>query len=261
MYANGKKQRQAHNMLFDAGSGSSGNPYAKLYDEEAGVLYPGQSNMDASVRNGFLRKVYGVLSVQLLATLAVSTLFMFTNLRDGIVGSPGLQIVLGIAPLILLCPLYAYRNQHPTNLVLLGIWTLGIAVSVGMACTVYSAVVVLEALVLTAAVTTSLTLYTFHANRQGQDMGFLGPMLFSALLMLCLWGFIQIFVPIGPAWHTAYALGGAFVFSGYIIYDTNEMIRRYDVDEWVWAVVNLYLDIINLFLRLLEILQALKGRD
>jgi len=51
------------------------------------------------------------------------------------------------------------------------------------------------------------------------------------------------------------------VFSGYIIYDTNEMIRRYDVDEWVWAVVNLYLDIINLFLRLLEILQALKGRD
>ena len=38
-------------------------------------------------------------------------------------------------------------------------------------------------------------------------------------------------------------------------YDTNEIIRRFDIDDYVWATVNLYLDIINLFLRLMEILQ------
>lgn len=32
------------------------------------------------------------------------------------------------------------------------------------------------------------------------------------------------------------------------------------MDEYVWASVGLYLDIINLFLRLLEILQALQVR-
>ena len=39
-----------------------------------------------------------------------------------------------------------------------------------------------------------------------------------------------------------------------IVYDTFEIIKRYSVDEYVWASVGLYLDILNLFLRLLEIL-------
>ena len=240
-------------MRFPYGAG---NPYAKAaYDEEA-ALYPGQTQVDAAVRIGFLRKVYAILSLQLLATGAVSATFMFQpSIRDAIVANPGLQIVLGIAPLLLLCPLYAYRSNHPTNLILLGIWTLGISVSVGMACTMYAATIVLEALFLTAAITTGLTLYTFYAARRGEDFGYMGPMLFSGLLLLMAWGFIQMFMPVGPAWHTAYAVGGALLFSGYIVYDTNEIIRRFDIDEYVWATVNLYLDIINLFLRLMEILQ------
>jgi FtsH-binding integral membrane protein len=54
------------------------------------------------------------------------------------------------------------------------------------------------------------------------------------------------------------AVGGAGIFSIYIVYDTNELILRHSVDEYVWASVGLYLDIINLFLKLLQILQYLQ---
>ena len=57
-----------------------------------------------------------------------------------------------------------------------------------------------------------------------------------------------------------FAVAGAGIFSCYIVYDTNELILRHSVDEYVWASVGLYLDIINLFLRLLEILQAMQVR-
>lgn len=43
----------------------------------------------------------------------------------------------------------------------------------------YEPAIVLEALVITAAVVTSLTVYTFRAARRGAKFGFLGPILFT----------------------------------------------------------------------------------
>lgn len=48
----------------------------------------------------------------------------------------------------------------------------------------------------------------------------------------------------------------ALIFCGYIIYDTDNLIKRYSYDEYIWAAVSLYLDIINLFLSLLTLLRA-----
>ena len=47
----------------------------------------------------------------------------------------------------------------------------------------------------------------------------------------------------------AYAAIGAIVFMGYIGYDPHMIIKTYGLDEFVWAAVALYLDVINLFLR------------
>lgn len=49
---------------------------------------------------------------------------------------------------------------------------------------------------------------------------------------------------------------GAIIFSGYIIYDTDNLIKRFTYDQYVWAAVSLYLDVINLFLSLLTLLRA-----
>lgn len=46
-----------------------------------------------------------------------------------------------------------------------------------------------------------------------------------------------------------YAAVGAIVFMGYIVFDTQMVIKTYGLDEFIWATVALYLDVINLFLR------------
>ena len=34
----------------------------------------------------------------------------------------------------------------------------------------------------------------------------------------------------------------SLIFAGYIIYDTDNIIKRYSYDEYIWAAVSLYLD-------------------
>jgi Integral membrane protein, interacts with FtsH len=50
------------------------------------------------------------------------------------------------------------------------------------------------------------------------------------------------------------AILGAMVACGYILYDTSNIINRLDPDDFVFACMSLYLDIIMLFIRLLELL-------
>lgn len=52
--------------------------------------------------------------------------------------------------------------------------------------------VILESVVLTAAVVISLTLYTFWAAKRGHDFSFLGPFLFGAVIVLMLFAIIQV---------------------------------------------------------------------
>jgi FtsH-binding integral membrane protein len=57
-----------------------------------------------------------------------------------------------------------------------------------------------------------------------------------------------------------YAGGGCLLFSFYLVYDTQLILGgqhkkyQFSVDDYVFAALNLYLDIINLFIFILQIL-------
>ncbi len=60
---------------------------------------------------------------------------------------------------------------------------------------------------------------------------------------MVMWSFIQLLFGAyvgGPA-KTVFALLGALVFSGYIIFDTEQLIARHDLDDYIMASVALYL--------------------
>ncbi|CAD6207801.1 unnamed protein product [Miscanthus lutarioriparius] len=63
-------------------------------------------------------------------------------------------------------------------------------------------------------------------------------------------------LPLGRISLMVYGGLAALIFCGYIIYDTDNLIKRYSYDEYVWAAVALYLDVINLFLSLLTLFRA-----
>ena len=67
---------------------------------------------------------------------------------------------------------------------------------------------------------------------------------------------VQILFPLGKLGVMIYGGLASIIFCGYIVYDTDNLIKRYNYDEYIWAAVSLYLDIINLFLSLLSFFRA-----
>merc|ERR1712072_1232766 len=118
--------------------------------------------------------------------------------------------------------------------------------------------VVLQALVLTAAVFISLSSYVLVTKK---DFSFLGGGLFAGLIILIVWSIMNSFFDFGLGGRMVFSLVGALIFVGYILYDTSLLVHHFGPDDYVVATVRLYLDIINLFLYLLELLRMLQGGD
>ena len=229
-------------------------------DLEAGTLYPGLSSGENQLRWGFIRKVYGILAAQIVLTTIVSSVtVLYSPVNELLRGNNGLLLFLMIMPFILLYPMYVYQQRHPLNFIFLGLFTVCLSFTVGVACANTEGRIVLEALILTSVVVASLTGYTFWASKKGKDFSYLGPILFSSLMILLITGFIQMFFPLGPTSYAVYSGISAIVFAGYIVYDTDNLIKRFTYDEYIWASVTLYLDILNLFLTILRVLRSTDG--
>lgn len=207
------------------------------------------------IRMDFLRKVYSILSLQIILTTATSALFMLSStIREFVHNSPAVVLVSAVGSLVLLLVLALYRHQHPLNLYLLALFTLLEAVSVATALTFYEYSTVLQALFLTCAVFIGLTVYTFQSKR---DFSKLGAGLFACLWILVIAGFMRFFFS-SDSVELVLAGSGALVFCGFIIYDTNVLMKQLSPEEHVLASINLYLDVVNLFLHILRLLDALK---
>lgn len=92
-----------------------------------------------------------------------------------------------------------------------------------------------------------------------KDFSFLGGFLFAGLLALILVGLVGLFFPM-PAMQLALAFMGVLIFSGYILYDTSRIIQGGETN-YIMATIDLYLDILNLFLNLLRLVSAFSSND
>ena len=82
----------------------------------------------------------------------------------------------------------------------------------------------------------------------------MGGMLTTALIVMIIGGLLNVFLFKSPAFSFLYSAAGVLIFSGFIIYDTFNIMNRYPTDEYIAATLSLYLDILNLFLMLLHLL-------
>ncbi|XP_056133185.1 protein lifeguard 4 [Lampris incognitus] len=207
------------------------------------------------IRMGFLRKVYSILSLQIILTTATAALFMLCDtIKDFVHASPSVVLVSALLSLVLLMALAVYRHQHPVNLYLLITFTLLEAISVATALTFYEYSIVLQALFLTCVVFVGLTAYTFQSKR---DFSKLGAVLFAGLWILIAASLMRVFFN-NESTELVFAGVGALVFCCFIIYDTHLLVHQLSPEEYVLASINLYLDIVNLFLHALRVLDSMK---
>lgn len=62
-------------------------------DVESGLLYPGQDSLDATLRWGFVRKVYGIIAAQLVLTAIVAAVVVAnSDVRHFMLAHWGVQV-------------------------------------------------------------------------------------------------------------------------------------------------------------------------
>jgi len=218
------------------------------------------------VRNNFIVKVYSILSVQLTITFAIA-LFIRMALLDCncvhqymwvyyLCSFGTLAVMLGVS-----CCCSGVARTFPTNYIFLLVITVGISVMVGFATLFYSTDSVLLALATTCGIFFALTAFACLTK---SDFTGMGPYLFGALAALMMFGFtlfiFNYFFGVGQWMYKIYAGIGVLIFTLYIVYDTQLIVggahkkHQFSIDDYAFAALNLYLDIINLFLFLLELM-------
>ncbi|NXY88244.1 LFG4 protein, partial [Alcedo cyanopectus] len=208
------------------------------------------------IRMAFLRKVYSILSIQVLLTTVTSAVFLYSaGVQAFVHERPALLLLSGIGSLAVIVALTLYRHQHPVNLYLLfgfvSISRTSILI-VPRILSFYDVSIVLQAFILTTAVFVGLTAYTLQSKR---DFSKFGAGLFACLWILIFSSVLRLFF-YSETVELVFAAAGALLFCGFIIYDTHLLMHKLSPEEYILAAINLYLDILNLFLHLLRLLEA-----
>ncbi|KAG9296642.1 hypothetical protein G9A89_002913 [Geosiphon pyriformis] len=212
---------------------------------------------DKAIRMAFVRKVYFLLSAQLAVTIGISIWFrQHSVVKEWVSDHQWLFFVSWALALIILCLLFWKRKSFPLNLFFLFLFTLCISYGIGTVVSVYDTTVVLQAFLITFGTFIALVLFTLQSKI---DFSSWGPFLYAGLWVIIFAGFIGWLFPFDRGYHIAVSGLSALLFSGYIIYDTYMIFNKLSPEEYILAAIDLYLDILNLFIAILALLGGADG--
>jgi len=206
------------------------------------------------IRMQFIRKVYAILTVQLLLTTVLASVSFFNkSFKTWIQTNQWMMWVSLFGAIGFMLLTFWKRKSYPMNLVFLGVFTALEAYSISVITSFYESRIVLQALIFTLGIFVFLSLFACQTK---YDFTSWMPYLFGALWVLIIFGFMAAFFPQTKGIELGYGIIAALIFSGYILVDTQLIIRHYHVEEEIAAAISLYLDVLNLFLAILRILNS-----
>jgi modulator of FtsH protease len=215
-----------------------------------------QTAAEASLadRLSFIRKVYGLFFAATLFAIG-GVLLGFSNvpLMAFAVEHPIIMLIAMIGGVM---GATAVRHKPGINLAaLFGFTTLtGVIISPLLYIISFkNPASILEAGILTVGIFGGLTAYVFISKR---DFSFMRGLLVTGLIIVILTGLLNILIIGSSALYFAGAVATLLLFSGFVLYDTSNIIRRYPTNEYVAGALALYLDAFNIFLALLRILNS-----
>lgn len=243
------------------------------FDNEADVRQPLAREKPRSVdeaaidiRCGFIRKVYGLLFAQICVTTAVAA-YIVVGAQDlnWLRSHEWVLWVSVIGTFSTICAMSCCEGatkSYPTNYIFLFTFTFFEAVMIGFVSAVFTWQSLMLCVMAVGVIFLALTMYAFNTHR---DFTGHGPYLFVALCAVCMFGLI---LAILPAFGVHVEVGiiiydfiVVLLFSFYIVFDTQMMLGEYGghqikfgIDDYVYAALHLYLDIVNLFVALLSLL-------
>ncbi|XP_036371867.1 glutamate receptor, ionotropic, N-methyl D-aspartate-associated protein 1a (glutamate binding) [Megalops cyprinoides] len=234
--------------------GYHGDVPPSYYDNEE---FTSSGFEDKTIRQAFIRKVFMVLTVQLMVTFSFVAVFTFVDDAKMFVRRNPWTYYVSYAiffiALIVLSCCGDFRRKHPWNLVALSILTLSLSYMVGMIASFYDTDSVIMAVGITAVVCFTVVLFSLQSK---YDFTSCRGVLFVCLIVLLLFSILCIFIR-HKILHIVYASLGALLFTCFLAVDTQLLLGNKKLalspEEYIFAALNLYTDIINIFLYILAI--------
>jgi len=161
----------------------------------------------------------------------------------------------------LLFGIYAVKDKPGINLMVLFAFTFVSGLTITpLLSSVFNmpsgASIVAQAFLMTSVAFGGISMFALTTKK---DYSGMGKMLMIAVIILIVGSISNIFIG-SPILQLGIAMIGALVFSAFILYDTQQIIKG-GFSTPIEAAIALYLDFLNLFISLLQIFAAFNSKD
>jgi modulator of FtsH protease len=198
-----------------------------------------------------VRRTYALVLASVIVTMG-GTWFGLSqpSMMDAVLRHPFITFLCVFAPLR---GAQWAKDRFPTNIGFVFMFTFVAGVWISPIIAMYEAMqpgVTTQAGLLTLTAFTVLTVYATFSRR---DFSAWGSFLFVGLIVLILTSLLNAFFgnSTGMLWIAAV---GVLLFSGLLVFDTWRLRNVYGPNDYVLAAVNIYLDLLNMFMFLLQLL-------
>ena len=211
------------------------------------------------VRHNFVKKVYSLLSIQFLITVCIVALFaVHPDIHSWAVKNRWFQIasfVVALFVLIAMACMGELRRKHPHNLIVLFIFTIAESLMLAGITVMLNSQVVMIAAGMTAIICVALTLFALQTR---YDFTTKSGIMLIILLVAMTTMMISMFFPRSKLFMLIMSSVMTVIMGIFLVIDTQMIIGgthkiQMSPEEYIFAAINLYLDIVNMFLYILGI--------
>lgn len=202
-------------------------------------------------RATLVRRTYALVLVSVIVTMAGATFGLSQpRLLQFAAAHPFIMFLITLAPLLLAT---RQKAEFPMNIGLVLLFNFVMGVFISPTLFIYGRQqpgVIGQAAVLTIGAFGILTMYAFVSRR---DFSAWGSFLIVGLWVLIGTMFLNFFFQNNTIslWLASVSV---LLFSGLLVYDTWRLRNFYGPDEYVGAAVQIYLDLLNMFMAILRIM-------
>jgi FtsH-binding integral membrane protein len=207
----------------------------------------------------FIAKTFGIVGVQLFVTFIIAYgCYVSSSVRSMNVNQYyALIITMMVFAIVSMFATFAlvYQERLTYALIPFTIFTLCMAVIFGIGCVAYEIDVILQSVFIVFSIVISCVAYVLVTKRNLHEFH---GILYTGLSLLILTSLIFLFFPPSNKVNIVYSVLGIIIFTGYLLVDTSDLIHHYKEGEELIAAMGLYLDILNLLLKVMELIKSCK---
>jgi len=208
------------------------------------------------IKRGFIKKVYSILALQLFLTTSMCVAAVSVKDTQPFFLNTNVFAISLVVTISSVCAIGCFASKYPWNILLLCTFTITESIIISRLCLIYfmngGGPIIVKSAGITFSIFLVLTSIAFLSKK---DFSFMENMLSIGLFSFMGFIILQMFIA-SSFLNVMISWAGVMLFSGYILYDTSQILHRLGPDDAIHASLMLYLDIINIFVMLLDLFRG-----